>query len=117
MKRILSLMLVLTILLAFSVPAFADDPLPYTDVADHWALRYIEQVTAAGLMNGDTATTFSPDASITRGMFVTVLGRFAGINKDAWKMNYGDGVRLFTDVASDRYYSSYINWAARNGVA
>jgi len=117
MKRILSLMLVLTILLAFSVPAFADDPLPYTDVADHWALRYIEQVTAAGLMNGDTATTFSPDASITRGMFVTVLGRFAGINKDAWKMNYGDGVRLFVDVELNRYYSPYINWAARNGIA
>ena len=56
MKRILSFMLVLTILLAFSVPALADDPLPYTDVEGHWALRYIEQVTAAGLMNGQSFT-------------------------------------------------------------
>ena len=116
MKRILSLILALTILFALSVPALADDPLPYTDVEGHWALRYIEQVTAAGLMNGDTETTFSPDANMTRAMFVTVLGRFAGINKDTWKMNYGDKARLFSDVATDRYYSPYINWATRNGI-
>ena len=117
MRRFLSLLLALTIILSLALPAFADDTLPYTDVEGHWALQYIAQVTASGLMNGDTETTFSPDKGMTRGMFVTVLGRFAGIDKDAWKINYGDGVRLFTDVASDRYYAPYINWAARSGIA
>ena len=115
MKRILSFVLALTILFSLSVTALADDPLPYTDVAGHWALRYIEQVTTSGLMNGDTKTTFSPDAGMTRAMFVTVLGRFAEIDPDAWKMNYG--ARLFSDTSSSRYYSPYINWAARNGIA
>ena len=115
MRRILSLILALSIALALSVPALADDPLSYTDIEGHWALRYIKQVTASGLMNGDTETTFSPDKGMTRAMFVTVLGRFAGIDPDAWKMNYG--VRLFSDVSVNRYYSSYINWAARNGIA
>ena len=59
MRRILSLILVLTIALALSVPALADDPLPYTDVEGHWALRYIEQVTASGLMKGDIIVEFS----------------------------------------------------------
>ena len=117
MKRILSLLLAITILFALSVPALAADPLPYTDVEGHWALRYIEQVTEAGLMNGDTETTFSPNKPMTRAMFVTVLGRFAGIDKDSWKMNYGEKAKLFVDVASDRYYSPYINWAARKGIA
>ncbi len=117
MRRILSLLLALTIVLSLALPALADDSLPYTDVEGHWALRYIEQVTASGLMNGDTETTFSPDAGMTRAMFVTVLGRFADIDPDAWKINYGDGVRLFLDVSLDRYYSPYINWAARSGIA
>ena len=117
MRRILALILALTVALAMAVPALAADPLPYTDVEGHWALRYIRQVTESGLMKGDTDTTFSPDANMTRAMFVTVLGRFAGINPKAWKMNYGDGVRLFIDVPVDRYYSPYINWAARSGIA
>ncbi len=117
MRRILAFLLVLMIVLALSLPALADDPLPYADIEGHWGLQYIKQVTESGLMRGDTDTTFSPDEGMTRGMFVTVLGRFAKINPKAWKIDYGAGIQLFTDVPSDRYYSPYINWAARNGIA
>ena len=50
----------------------------FTDIAGHWAKDAIEYVTDKALFNGTTATTFSPNEGMTRGMFVTVLGRMAG---------------------------------------
>ena len=114
MRRILSAILALALVLLLCVPAFAADPAKFTDIKDHWALPYIEQIVGAELMNGVSTTAFSPDEGMTRGMFVTVLGRFAGIDPDAWKMKY-DGV-LFSDVKDTAYYASYVNWAARIGV-
>ena len=52
--------------------------LPFTDVASGW---YVESVTFAyahDLFSGTSATRFSPNQYMTRGMFITVLGRFAG---------------------------------------
>ena len=115
MRRILSAILSLALILVICIPAMAADTGQFSDIKDHWALPYIEQVVGAELMNGVSVNAFSPDAGMTRGMFVTVLGRFAGINPDAWKMNY-DGV-LFSDVSDKAYYASYINWAARVGIS
>ena len=114
MRRILSAILALTLLLTICIPVLAADTGQFSDVKDHWALPYIEQIVGADLMNGVSATAFSPDAGMTRGMFVTVLGRFAGIDPDAWKMKY-DGV-LFSDVKDAAYYAPYVNWAARIGI-
>ena len=61
-----------TIAAAFSVD------LPFSDVKNGW---YIEQVAFAyshDLFAGTSSTSFSPNAYMTRGMFITVLGRFAG---------------------------------------
>ncbi len=113
MKRLFSLFLAIILAATFTLPALATNVEDYTDVADHWALPYIQQVTQNNLMIGE-GTKFSPDQPMTRAMFVTVLGRFAKIEPNAWKMNY-DG-NLFSDVATDKYYSSYVNWAARLGI-
>ena len=115
MRRILSAILSLALILMLCIPAMAADTEKFTDIKDHWALPYIELIVGADLMNGVSTTAFSPDAGMTRGMFVTVLGRFAEVNPDAWKMNY-DGV-LFSDVKAESYYAPYVNWAARIGIA
>ena len=47
---------------------------------------------------------------MTRGMFVTALGRLAGINPDSYQTG------KFTDVKADAYYAPYVNWAAQNGI-
>ena len=47
---------------------------------------------------------------MTRGMFVTALGRLAGINPDSYKTD------RFTDVKADAYCAAYVNWAAQNGI-
>lgn len=54
--------------------------LAFTDVpASKWYAQAVGYVYAQGIFSGTTATTFSPEQTITRGMFVTALGRMAGL--------------------------------------
>jgi len=80
----------------------------FIDVVNHWALDAIKYVTEEGLFYGTTESTFSPNAVMTRGMFVSVLGRFAKVS--------GNGVSDFTDVNEDEYYAPYVAWAAEKGI-
>lgn len=111
-KHLIALMLCLAILLA-AFPATALAGGGFTDTADHWAAKYIQDVCSLGLFSGTSDTTFSPNAGMTRGMFVTVLGRLAGVKAAQWKENQP----FFTDVRSNAYYAPYISWAVHNGVA
>ena len=67
-------------------------------------------VVSRGLLNGTSETTFSPNTGMTRGMFVTALGRLAGVDP----ADYQSG--KFTDVKADAYYAPYVNWAAKTGI-
>lgn len=111
-KRLVALGLCLALMLS-AVPVSAQASSAFTDISGHWAADYIEEVYELGLFSGTSDTTFSPNTGMTRGMFVTVLGRLAGVNKDDWKSDYP----FFTDVKISSYYTPYINWAVRNGVA
>ena len=85
------------------VPAF-------TDITGHWAADNILFAASRGLLSGTSDTTFSPGTGMTRGMFVTALGRLAGINPDSYKTG------KFTDVKANAYYAPYVNWAAQTGI-
>ena len=85
------------------VPAF-------TDITGHWAADNILFAASRGLLSGTSDTTFSPGTGMTRGMFVTALGRLAGINPDSYQTG------KFTDVKADAYYAPYVNWAAQTGI-
>lgn len=64
----------------------------YSDVTeDMWSYSDIMYATEKGLMNGTGGSTFSPTASLTRGMVVTVLYRFEGSPRITFK-------DLFVDV-------------------
>lgn len=65
-----------------------------------------------GLMFGTTDNTFSPDAPLTRGMFVTILGRLYGLNT----ADYANVTTTFTDVPGKAYYAPYVAWAFENGI-
>ena len=87
------------------------NPAPaFTDITGHWAADNILFVASRGLLSGTSDTTFSPNTGMTRGMFVTALGRLAGINPDSYKTG------KFTDVKADAYYAPYVNWAAQTGI-
>ena len=73
----------------------------YYEKAVAWAIEN-------GITTGTTATTFSPDATCTRGQSVTFLYR-------ALKGS-ASGSANFTDVKSDAFYADAINWAVANNV-
>ncbi|WP_312699639.1 S-layer homology domain-containing protein, partial [Sedimentibacter sp.] len=83
----------------------------FTDIAGHWAKEDIEFVTEHRIFNGTSDTTFSPDTDMTRGMFITVLGRFANADVSTYTNS------SFIDVKDDAYYMSYIEWANKNNIA
>ena len=62
-----------------------------------------------GITNGTSATTFSPDATCTRGQIVTFLHR--SLNQPAAGTN-----NPFTDVAADAFYANAVLWAVANNV-
>ncbi len=78
-----------------TMPALAAET-SFKDVSGHWAEAAIAAVVEQKLFQGTSEDTFSPDESMNRGMFVTVLGRFAeGMGYKA------AGAPSFTDVAAD----------------
>ena len=84
---------------------------PFIDVnADDWFFEDVAYVVQNGLFNGTSANTFSPNAPMTRGMVVTVLGRLAGIDIADYS---GDS---FDDVDTAQWYAPYVKWAAELGI-
>lgn len=79
----------------------------FTDINNHWAEEAINYAYAKRLFNGTTEDEFSPNKSMTRGMFVTVLGRLS----DAATINASTG---FKDVYQEDYYAPYVRWAVDN---
>ena len=92
---------------AYFAPAAS--ALPFNDVAyTSWYYDAVKFVYDKGIMDGVSYYRFAPDATITRGMVVTMLWRMAGEPYEA--------AAGFTDVAAGRYYSTAVAWAARNGI-
>ena len=92
---------------AYFAPAAS--ALPFNDVAyTSWYYDAVKFVYDKGIMDGVSYYRFAPDATITRGMVVTMLWRMAGEPYEA--------AAGFTDVATGRYYSTAVAWAARNGI-
>ena len=82
----------------------------FTDVApEDWYFDAVKYVYVNGLFKGVTATTFQPNANMTRGMLVTVLYRLAGEPAVV-------GTSEFKDVSSDAYYDQAVRWAKVNGI-
>ncbi|WP_395547454.1 MULTISPECIES: S-layer homology domain-containing protein [unclassified Lacrimispora] len=82
----------------------------FTDIAAHWAKEDIEFMVSRGLFSGTSNTTFSPSTAMTRGMFVTALGRLANADVSGYAKS------SFTDVKGDAYYMGYIEWASKNNI-
>ena len=74
-----------------------------------WYYKAVLWATEKGIAVGTTASTFSPDETVTRAQAVTFLHRAAG--KPA-----SGGVNAFADVDSAAYYYSAVRWAAETGV-
>lgn len=84
--------------------------LPFTDVStSDWFYDDVAFVYENGLFSGTDSRSFSPNASMTRAMLVTVLYRLEGEPTVT-------GRSSFIDVRSGAYYEKSVIWAAANGI-
>ncbi len=111
-NRLLTVILMLSLLIT-ALPTVS--AAPFTDTEGHWAGSYIEEVVEQGLFNGVGDNCFLPDGTMTRAMFITVLGRFEGIDEEYWS---GENVPQFfkQDVDELAYYAPHIRWGVCNGI-
>jgi len=75
-----------------------------------WFYDAITQVQEKGIFSGTTASTFSPKGTMTRAMYVTALGRMAGVDTGAYTTS------SFADVRVGSWYTPYIEWAVQKGI-
>lgn len=111
MKRIMTVFLAcLMLIAALPIPTQAAR-LPFRDVkTGFWYTEAITYVYENNLMSGLTKTAFGPEDSLTRAMFVTILGRMEGINTAAYQG------ASFRDVPANQWFSAYVKWASQKGI-
>jgi len=84
---------------------------PFTDIkSTDWFYEAVKYAYENGLMIGTSSETFSPNATLTRGMVVTVLYRLMG-SPDVSNLE-----NPFGDVREDLWYTDAVTWAAANGI-
>ncbi|NLW91257.1 MAG: cell wall-binding protein, partial [Syntrophomonadaceae bacterium] len=125
-KRLVSIFLLVTMLFAFlpaeAMALMADNANaiqekikpenPFVDVQKgSWYYDAVQYSHLNGFFSGTSTNTFDPDGTMNRGMFVTVLGRMAGVDQTAYK-----GQSAFSDVAEDAYYAPFVAWASKHGI-
>ncbi len=76
-------------------------------IESHPAYEAICYTRYTGLFSGKQGDAFFPNKYLSRGMFVTILGRFSGADNQA-----AGGETGYDDVDPDMYYAPYIKWAA-----
>ena len=84
---------------------------PFKDIKEtDWFYNDIIYVCSRELMNGTNNDTFSPNMTLTRGMVVTVLGRYHEVDIEKYTQV------TFNDVDGSMYYAPYIEWAKSIGI-
>ena len=86
------------------------DSLPFTDVKlTDWFYSAVQYVYENSIMNGTSATTFKPNATVERSQVVQMLYNLEG--QPTVTGNSG-----FSDIKSGDWYSKAVIWAERTGV-
>ncbi|MBQ8751723.1 MAG: S-layer homology domain-containing protein, partial [Clostridia bacterium] len=95
-KKLMAVLLALTMVITLLPTALAAGSLPFKDVADDfWAEEEISWAYEEGLMNGTTDTTFNPGGKVTRQQVWMILARMSGASPanmaeaKAWAVSAG----------------------------
>ena len=89
---------------------------PFTDVAnDQWYTNAVIWAANNGIVNGITATTFAPDASITREQIATIMYRY--VTKLGYEVSANGDLSAFADANSVSSYAvEAMQWAVGTGL-
>lgn len=105
-----------------------DNSKSFADTVSHWAGDAITFATAHELFNGTAADSFTPNGTMTRGMMVTVLARYDGVDTTAgatwyekgveWAAanNISSGADLDAPVSREQLATMLYRYAASNGL-
>ena len=108
MKRLTCILL--TLCMAISICCVSASAALFTDVPDSfWASKEIAWAVNKGVVNGTSATTFSPNDKTLRGQMTAILYRYAGEPAVS-------GASSFSDVKSSIYYANAASWAQKNNI-
>ncbi|MBQ5709274.1 MAG: S-layer homology domain-containing protein, partial [Anaerotignum sp.] len=89
-------------------------PAIFKDVkVNDWFFKAVMFMQERGLISGTGEAQFSPNMNMTRGMFVTVVGRIC----EAEGETIMNRTCEFGDVAQNMYYAKYVQWAKDNRIA
>jgi hypothetical protein len=81
----------------------------FNDVAEGaWYANNVKFASSHELFTGTAEGVFSPDASMTRAMLVTVLHRLENAPEAAGA--------AFSDVGAGKYYAEAVTWASESGI-
>ena len=110
-KKMLSLALALILALSLMPSAFAAEGVGgFTDVPNGaWYTEELAYALENGFVSGTSASSFSPDANVSRAQFVTMLGRMLDVNTADYT------AKKFDDVDPSSWYGPYVSWAAEKG--
>ena len=98
---------------SLTLPVSSEAPALFRDINGHWAEADIERAVERGLFSGVGEGRFAPNSNMTRGMFVTVLGRMA---RQMGLPVHSSGEAPFADVPSGVWFTDYVAWAWEQGL-
>ena len=101
-KKILSALIAVVMVLTMSVPAMAEGTSQGTmaDAQESWAAEHIERWAQSGIVYGDDQGNFNPTNSLTRGEFATMLVRMLGLTVV--------GENIYSDLTGNEWYAEAI---------
>ncbi len=89
---------------------FVDNGKSFADVpAGNWAANAVAFASGHELMNGVSASSFSPAEPMTRGMLAVVLHNLEGNPGASYSGSFGD-------VGGNDWYAQAVQWAADNSI-
>lgn len=113
MKKLLSLVLAIALVLTSMSVAFASSTAPAKDIADSDIKAAVERLAALGIVAGKEDGKFHENDTLTRDEFAKMLVASLGLDSAA---QVAKGTTRFSDVPSTRWSSGYINVAVSKGL-
>ncbi|MCD8065847.1 MAG: S-layer homology domain-containing protein [Oscillospiraceae bacterium] len=107
-KRLLSLALAAVMVVMMGTPALAvklSRDYPFADVPNsHWAYDAVYFCWSSDIVEGVSETEFSPNTTLTRAQFITMMGRAI----------FEDEIQA-QNTSSNSWYSGYVRYLSSNG--
>lgn len=108
MKRILSFILCLTMIMSFASIVHAERYSKFTDVTqDSWYYEDVDNAVRLGIINGKTETTFAPDDNLTYAEAIKLAACMYQLYKDG---------SVYLVSGGNPWYETYVNYAKDHGI-